>query len=135
VHALVKDLRQLEDGKQQAAALRRRLKAAADPIRAQVRANASWSRRIPGAVSIGTKFTKRSTGVFIKVNSKRAPHARPLENNGQPGTFRHPVFGRDVWVVQRARPFFFADTARHMPQVEQAAIEAINDAARAVGFR
>ena len=135
VRQLVKDLKQLEDGKLITAELRRRLKAAAQPILRQVKANASWSSRIPGAVGIGTAFTAKRTGVFIKVNSKRAPHGRPLENNARPGHFRHPVFGRDVWVSQPSRPFFFNETDKAMPDVERAAAEAVEEAARSAGFR
>lgn len=133
--ALVKDLRKLEGGKQITAALRKNLKAAAEPIKGQVKSNASWSSRIPGAVSVGTSFTSRRTGVFIKVNSKRAPHARPYENGGKAGSFRHRVFGRDVWVSERARPFLFQTAQRRMPDVEEAAGKAVQEAARAAGFR
>lgn len=136
VRALVRDLKQLEGGKQITAALRKNLKAAADPIKRQVRGNASWSTRIPAAVAIGTAFTTKRTGIFIRVNAKKAPHARPFENSGRPGSFRHPVFGnREVWVQQQARPFFFNETASHMPQVEQAAADAVDEAAKAAGFR
>lgn len=136
VHALVKDLRKIEGGKLITKELRKELKAAAAPIAAQVKANASWSKRIPRAVSVGTSFTARRTGVFIRVNAKKAPHARPLENRGKTGNFRHPVFGdRKRWVSQPARPFLFSAAGRNMPQVEQAAVRAVDRAARAAGFR
>jgi hypothetical protein len=133
--ALVKDLKQLEGGKGITAALRKNLKAAAGPIAADVKAGYGWSSRIPGAVSVGTAFTAKRTGVFIKVNSKRAPHARPFENGGKPGSFRHPVYGRDTWVSQAARPTIFPRTQRRMPDVETAAGKAVEEAARAAGFR
>ncbi|GAA5048172.1 hypothetical protein HNP84_000229 [Thermocatellispora tengchongensis] len=86
--------------------LRPALVRAAKPILAAARANASWSSRIPRATRIKVGFTARKGGVSIVVNSKRAPHARPYENLGDPGTFRHPVYGnREVWVTQVARPF------------------------------
>ena len=135
LRALMKALKEMEGGKPLATALRKGLRKAAEPIKQQVQGNASWSSRIPGAVSIGTAFSAKRTGVFLRVNAKKAPHARPLENNGQAGTFRHPVFGRNVWVAQRARPFFFPETLRHMPEVEKAAAEAIDEAAKAAGFR
>lgn len=135
VRTLVKDLKELEGGKQLAAALRRNLKAAAQPIARQVRSNASWSSRIPGAVTVGKAFTAKRTGVFLRVNQKKAPHARAFENQGKSGTFRHRVFGKDVWVAQQARPFFFNETARHLPDVEKAAVLAVDEAARAAGFR
>lgn len=136
VRQLVRDLRELEGGRAITAALRKNLRAAADPIKAQVQANASWSSRIPSAVAIGTAFSAKRTGVFVRVNSKKAPHARPLENSGQAGTFRHPVFGNtDTWVAQQARPFFFDQAERNLPQVERAAAAAVDEAARTAGFR
>lgn len=134
VRRLVADLKQLEGGKALTAALRKNLRSAADPIKSQVKANASWSSRIPAAVAIGTAFTAKRTGIFLKVNANKAPHGRPFENSGNAGTFRHPVFGGDTWVSQAARPFFFEETASHMPAVEQAAGEAVQEAARAAGF-
>ncbi len=76
------------------------------------------------------------------VSRKRAPHARPIENSGRAGTFQHPVFGRTrrrgsryVTATQPARPFFFNEMDRHLPAVEKAALTAIDEAARAAGFR
>lgn len=135
VRALVRDLKQLEGGKQLTTELRKNLKQAAEPIKSQVKSNASWSRRIPAAVAIGTAFSAKRTGIFIRVNANKAPHARPFENNGGGGTFRHPVFGGPAWVAQQARPFFFNETASHMPEVEEAAAEAVETAAKAAGFR
>lgn len=136
VRKLVADLKELEGGKQIIAALRKNLRAAADPVKRQVQANAGWSSRIPAAVAVGTAFSKNRTGVFIRVNRNKAPHARPLENFGAAGTFRHPVFGNtDVWVAQQARPFFFNETEQHIDDVERAAGDAVDEAAKAAGFR
>lgn len=139
---LVVDIKALEGGKVQVAALRKNLKATADPIVRQVKSNASWSKRIPGAVGTQVRFTAKKVGVSVFVSRKKAPHARPLENDGKSGTFKHPVFGktkrrgkRYVTVEQKARPFFFNELARHIPDVEKAALKAIDDAARAAGFR
>ena len=43
-----------------------------------------------------------------RVDVKKAPEAAPINNKGQAGTFRHPVFGHDVWVDQAAHPFYAA---------------------------
>lgn len=135
-------LKELEGGKKLTAALRKNLKAAAEPMKQQVKSNASWSTRIPDAVGVQVRFTAKRTGVSIFVNRKKAPHARPIENDGKTGTFRHPVFGRTkrrgkryVTATQPARPFFFNDLARHMPEVEKAVLEAVEEAAKAAGFR
>jgi hypothetical protein len=93
--------------------LRRGIREAAAPMVAAVKANASWSSRIPGAVSAKPSFTAKRAGVTIQVNAKAAPEARPLENQGKGGTFRHPVYGhRNNWVDQAARPFFFSAVER-----------------------
>lgn len=134
VRALVKDLKTLEGGKQITAELRKGLKSAAMPIVRQTQGAASWSSRIPSAISAGTAFSAKRTGVFIKVNSKRAPHARAYENAGKGGTFRHPVFGKG-WVSQPARPFFFKTAAGRMPDVEQAVGEVVDQAMSSAGFR
>lgn len=142
LRALVVDLKQLEGGKKQVAMLRKNLQSAAGPAKAQVQSNASWSSRIPGAVGVQVRFTAKKVGVSIFVSRKKAPHARPIEHDGQAGTFLHPVFGRTkrggkryVTAKQAARPFFFNEMARHMPDVEQAAADAIEEAARSAGFR
>lgn len=88
--------------------LRPRLRAAGEMVRSQIKSNAGFSSRIPGAVRMTTAFGSKTGGVRIWVDSKKAPHARPLENLGAAGSFRHPVFGNtDVWVSQPAHPFFF----------------------------
>lgn len=79
---------------------------AKEPLQ-RVRRNASWSTRIPNATRVGLSFGKRFQGVRITVNKRAAPHARPFENKGKPGKFRHRVFGQNVWVSETARPFFY----------------------------
>lgn len=83
-------------------ALRRKLKTVGDIVANQAKQNASWSSRIPG--SIKSRATQRQASV--RAGGPNAPHAAPFEHRGQPGSFRHPVFGhRDRWVAQQARPF------------------------------
>lgn len=80
------------------------------PVLAEVRRRASWSTRIPAATRISTRFGKATAGVTVRTSAKRAPHARPYEHGGDPGTFRHPVYRRKgrrtPWVEEAARPFF-----------------------------
>lgn len=133
---LVADLKELEGGKKIVAGLRKNLKAAAEPAASQVRANAAFSSRIPGAVGVRPAFTaKGGARVSIFVSRKTAPHARPIENTGSPGTFQHYTFGREPLVTQPARPFFFTELAQHMDDVEKAVLSAMDDAARAAGFK
>lgn len=90
------------------AELRPRLHIAASALTRKIQGAAGFSSRIPGAVRTSVAFGSRTGGVRVYVDQRKAPHARPLENSGKPGTFRHPVFGnRENWVSQPAHPFFF----------------------------
>ncbi len=90
------------------AAMRPAIRAAAGIITADAKSRASYSTRIPGAISVGTSFSSRNGGVAIRVASVKAPHARVLEGTTKRATFRHPVFGSEsTWVEQSTRPFLF----------------------------
>jgi hypothetical protein len=105
------------------------------PVLAQMRANAAWSTRIPGAISMRASGT--SPGVEFRVNAGRAPHARPYENGSlrNPGMVRHPVFGnREVWRETPIRPFFFRAVQEKADEVANALGDAVMDAAAQHGF-
>lgn len=116
-------------------ALRPRLRAAGEITLAQAKANASWSRRIPAALSLQVSFAARNPGVAVVADSSAAPHARPLEGILR-DPFRHPLFGRDnvPWVTQAARPFLRpaarSTGARIVDEIESA----IDDALTASGL-
>lgn len=137
IAGFVRDMKEMEGGKKQVTALRKNLRAAAEPAAAQVRYNAgAWSSRIPAAVAVRVAFSaKRGAGVSVVVSRNKAPHARPFENFGSGGSFQHYTFGGKPIVTEPARPFFFAEMEGVMPDVEKAALEAIDDAAKAAGFR
>ena len=86
--------------------LRPQLRASAAHIVDDMKNRASYSSRIPDAIGMGVSFSSRSGGITIRVNSKKAPHARVLErgNDGsRSGSFRHPVFGdMDDWETTRS---------------------------------
>lgn len=130
-------------------ALRRGIKNAARPIVDAVRSSGSFSSRIPAAVKVKASFAKRGASIKVIVDSKIAPEAAPINNQGQSGTFRHPVFAdkkhprSDVyrhrlfrskvlaesgwtWTTQTANPFFDAGVRAGMPAAEKA-IEAVVD--------
>jgi hypothetical protein len=102
-------------------AIRKAVKSAADSFVSDVKADASWSSRIPNAVRIFTSFSQSRPGVRVRVDSKRAPHARPYEGlapGGNRSAFRHPVYGnRDAWVTQSTRPFFRPNVEKHREKV------------------
>lgn len=107
--------------------LRPKLRAAGEQIRQEMQSTAAgFSTRIPGAIRMTTGFGSKTGGVRIFVDAGRAPHARPLENMGQAGTFRHPVFGdRDNWVEQQAHPFFFPVVKRSGEKVRSLVADAV----------
>lgn len=116
--------------------LRPALKKAADMVVQDARGRASWSSRIPGAIGVRVNFGAKTEGVAIRVNQKRAPHARPYEGITGGSTFRHPYFGnRERWYTQRTRPFLQPAARAKQGQVRAAVAKVVDDAARRHGFR
>jgi len=112
-------------------ALRRGVRAAAEPVAAGIRAEAAWSTRIPGAVSIQPS----GKGAAVTVNPNIAPEAAPLNNRGQGGEFTHPVFGNDWTVQQRARPFLTAGARRGQAEADRRVAAILTQWERAAGFK
>lgn len=102
----------------------------------QARRNAAWSSRIPGATRISVGFSKRTPGVALVVNKNKAPHARPYENQGKAGSFRHPVFGdRETWVTQPARPFFYEVAKPWAKDIDADIGKVVDRVTRDIGFK
>jgi len=59
--------------------LRSGVQAAGGKVLSKVRANASWSTRIPGATNLTVRYNTKGASIRIQVDKKRAPHARGLE--------------------------------------------------------
>jgi hypothetical protein len=115
--------------------LRPGLRKAGEIVRNQAWINASWSTRIPAATRVSVGFTRRNPGVAVQVNKNRAPHARPFEHGGNPGTFRHKVFGHeDRWVSQKARPFLAEAAEEKAPEAERQIAEVFDKVTRDAGF-
>lgn len=133
LHALYTALKGIEGNLR--VEMRRGIVAAAKPVADRVKANASWSSRIPGAVKTKVSFSAKSAGVTVYVDASKAPEARPLENGGSGGTFRHPVFADQsrqtradyTWVSQKAHPFFGSASKSEDSKIT-AGINAIADA-------
>lgn len=116
--------------------LQRRMRAALEPAKQAVRAETAWSSRIPAAVTGRVSYAVKGATARVVVDAKKAPEARPLNNAGKSGTFRHPVYGnRDVWVAQAARPFIPAALERSAPAVAREIAKIYDDIARKAGFR
>lgn len=116
--------------------LRPAIRKVGDVVVQDARRRASWSTRIPGAIRIGINFSSGSrAGVTVVGSVAKAQHLRVYEHLGFKAPFRHPVYGRNVWVSQMARPFLFPAVAAHAEDVDKAIGEVIDKVARAHGFR
>jgi HK97 gp10 family phage protein len=133
---LINDLRKIGDGVGRN--LGKEFKKAAEPVAAQARSNASWSSRIPAAISVGVSSSRRFPGAQIKVAKGPAPHARLYEfgSGRRSKSFRHPVYGnREVWVEQATRPFIRPAIRAKGNEFIKACDRAVDETARAHGFR
>lgn len=113
--------------------LRRTVREASADLVREIKANAAWSDRIPGAVKTRVGFGQRQAGVQVYVDAGQAPHARPLEfgNRAGGGVNRHPVFGYPEegapMVNQPTRPFFMRAAKQAEPKLVQDVQQAIDD--------
>ena len=116
--------------------LNNEIKTIGDGIVSEAKRAASWSTRIPGAISLSVTTSR----IGVKVNRRRAPHARSYEGVrragfGSQSQFRHPVFGQQaVWVSQPTRPFLAPAIRANQDAFFRSAEESIVNAARAVGW-
>lgn len=116
--------------------LRPALKAAAQPIVQDAKARASWSARIPRAITLSIRFARRDPGVSLVVRRAVAPHGRPLEGITGNATIRHPVHGhRDRWVAQETRPYLVPAVEAGADGALAATVTAVDQTARELGFR
>lgn len=116
--------------------LRRALIEAAQPVKSEVQRRASWSTRIPAATRIRVSFSRSNPTVEIVVDSRLAPHARPLENRGREGKFRTPLFGnREHWFDHEARPFVVPAWNATREQAFQRIARSVDTTLRAHRFR
>lgn len=115
--------------------LRKRLPGLAEPMLADARRRSSWSTRIPNSLRIKVSFAKRRGGVLLVADRRRAPHARPFEGVTGRTFFRHPVYGRDVWVRQRTRPFLGPAVDARLLTLVTEINKLADQVARDAGFR
>jgi hypothetical protein len=109
--------------------LRPKLLHAASLIASDARNRASWSTRIPGAISVSASFNSRTGGASVRVSARKAPHARPYEGIDGNATFRRQVYGK-AWVTQETRPFLMpARRAKEATAIAEiaAAVAAVNN--------
>lgn len=135
IAGLARDLHMMGAATRKAVA--KRMAGEAGPLLADARQRASWSTRIPGAISVRGIASENlgTAGVTLRVSAAIAPHARPYEGLGGAAQFRHPVYGHDVWVSQATRPYAMPAVAARAEDARQAIVAAFEDAARECGFR
>ena len=129
---IARDLRALPEEARRA--VRPALREAGKVVAREAMVNASWSSRIPGTIRVSTSFRLNREGVEVRAGGGNAPHARPYENLGEPGTFRHPVYGNNWWVSQAARPFLFPAARSSEGTVTSMMAETMDDVAASLGF-
>lgn len=123
--------------------LRKGMKAAAKPLVDSIKREAGFSGRIPGATSAKVSFSAKSAGLSVKVDAKKAPEARPLNNRGRAGTFRHPVYADAAresrnewtWVAQPANPFWARGIKNSDRGIDKAMADVLDSVARKAGFK
>lgn len=110
-------------------------------IKGAVEKHVAQPARLRWAENSSQRNTIRTlrSGLTVRVQAGAGENhpgqAKAFENNGDAGTFRHPVFGnRDVWVDQDAHPFLgpslVAGGDGVMTDVANAVEKAINGALR-----
>ncbi|MEU4578928.1 HK97 gp10 family phage protein [Nonomuraea sp. NPDC023979] len=115
--------------------LRPALRAAAGPVVQDARGRASWSTRIPRAISMSVRFS-RDPGVLIRVRRKVAPHGRAYEGITGASDFVHPVHGhRDREVAESTRPYLEPAVRAAADTVLAKAAAVVDEVAREHGFR
>lgn len=87
--------------------------------------------RIEGTIKVQGGFTT----LRVVAGGEEAPEAAAIENKGQAGSFRHPVFGdRENWVDQTAHPYLAPAGDDGADASEAALLEVIDASLREVGF-
>jgi hypothetical protein len=115
--------------------LRRSFQQAGQAALSDAKSRASWSHRIPAAISGKSELSVDRIGYTLRASVANAPHARPYEGMGQGGKFRHPVFGhRDRWVTVATRPYLWPAVRGRVNDITTAANDAFEAAARECGF-
>lgn len=130
---IARDMRRLPEETRKA--IRPALRKGGEMVAREAAMRSSWSSRIPASIKVEVSFRGNREGVRVRAGGPRAPHARPYENLGDPGTFRHPVYGdRDVWVTQEARPFLFPAARDAENTVTGFVIEQLDAVGASLGF-
>lgn len=135
VTQLSRDLRKMPAATRRG--LRREFERAGQGALSDARSRASWSRRIPAAISGKATATGDVVGYALRASAAQAPHARPYEGIAGGGSFRHPVYGHSdrKWATQKTRPYLYPAVRGRAGAIAAAVALAAETAARECGFR
>lgn len=130
---IARDMRNLPEEARKA--VRPALRKAGQMVAREAAVNSSWSGRIPGSIRVVTSFRQNREGVTVVAGNANAPHARPYEGiASRAATFRHPVFGHDVWVAQATRPFLIPAAESTEGSTTAFIFESMDEVAQSLGF-
>lgn len=89
---------------------------------------------VAGSIKAQVRFGGKSPGVRVAQGSKGMPRGFAMAGRrlNQAKGWRHPVFGRDVWVVQRGRQWFEPALKRKQDEYKRAVVAAMNDMAERI---
>lgn len=136
VHDLLKEA---ENGRRLQRVLNVQLKDAAQPIVTDVKAailampstathQESIRSAIAQATTVKTSYSGRSTGVAIGVGRNMPRNFKMAGKRFNARSFRHPVFGTNMWVDQVGRVGWFdSHTMAHDAEAREKVIAAINE--------
>lgn len=133
LRALIRDLGKMP--KELRAELRPMLRESAQKPLQEAKQRASWSSTIPAATKLSISFSAKRAGVTIRTSRIKAQHARPYENQGRFGTFRHRVFGHNVWVNQQARPFLWPAAKPWIEETDENIGKVVDSVANRFNFK
>lgn len=116
-----RQLRHVGNGREIRKRMTKELRASARPMVPAVRASigaipatsgksSGLRRRLSRATRLRVSTVGRNAGVSVLVDPKKMPEGEKALPKNMEGLkrWRHPVFGnRDMWVQQKAHPFFF----------------------------
>jgi hypothetical protein len=94
-------------------------------------------RTVASGIQVQARFAGRSTGVRVRI--KRTPGFNNFSNAAKrmnKYSWRHRVFGKDVWVEQLGKENFFENPViARQPELRDACMQAMEDMARRIKQR
>lgn len=92
---------------------------------------------VASQVTVGARLSGSSTGLKVTVGTKKDPRGFKFAGRklNRRGGWKHPVFGRDVWVTQQGQEWFEPTILRRRDEVARAVLDAVESMARRIAAR